>query len=92
MIELNPNVYSHYVTISSQFKYKYLIIDNQDTGGSRMVQAFLSGSLVFVVDSLIKNFYDDLFLPYEHYIPVKADLSNLEFQLKFYMRDENDKL
>ena len=75
-------MYSHYVTIANQYKYKYLIIDNQDTGGSRMVQAFLSGSLVFMVDSPIKNFYDDLFLPYEHYIPIKADLSNLEFQLK----------
>lgn len=36
-----------------------------------MVMAMLSGSLVFIVDSPIANFYDTVFEKWIHYIPVK---------------------
>lgn len=43
----------------------------------RYASQLLNDQLVFKVDTPFFNFYSRFFLPYEHYIPVKYDLSDL---------------
>lgn len=43
----------------------------------RYASQLLNDQLIFKVDTPFFNFYSRFFLPYEHYIPVKYDLSDL---------------
>jgi len=44
----------------------------------RYASQLLNNQLVFKVDTPFFNFYSRFFLPYEHYVPVRYDLSDLK--------------
>jgi hypothetical protein len=59
----------------SKFRYG---LNLDGTGFSeRYASQLLNDQLIFKVDTPFFNFYSRFFLPYEHYIPVKYDLSDL---------------
>lgn len=68
----------HYISMCDQVKNYKFLIDIEGRGYSGRLKFFLwSHRPVLLVDRLFKEyFYKDL-IPWEHYIPVKRDLSDL---------------
>lgn len=59
--------------------YRYLLdIDGWSNSSSGCFRKLLSGNLVFKVESNWEQWYYDQIKPWEHYIPIKKKLSDLE--------------
>ncbi|KAF7363135.1 CAP10 domain-containing protein [Mycena venus] len=58
------------------YKYKYAIDVDGTTFSGRFLGLLRSGSLVFK-STLFEEYFNDWLRPYEHYVPVLADLSDL---------------
>lgn len=72
-----------YISLSDHTKYKYLI-DIEGRGYSGRLKLLLfSKRVLFVQERLWKEFYHFDMIPYEHYIPIKNDLSDLIDQIHF---------
>jgi hypothetical protein len=71
------------VTMNEQMKYKY-VLDIEGNASAYRLGYFLSfKSLLLKVDSEYKIWLDDFLKPYEHYIPIKKDFSNLAVILEW---------
>ncbi|KAJ7134463.1 glycosyl transferase family 90-domain-containing protein [Mycena epipterygia] len=57
-------------------QYKYLLDVDGNTFSGRFLSLLKSGSLVFK-STVFEEYFNDWIQPYEHYIPVKPDLSDL---------------
>lgn len=76
------------LTPKEQSAYKYIINIDGHVTAYRLSIELSMGSVILLVDSPWKIWYSDLLVPYVHYVPVKADLSNLVEQIKWCR--END--
>ena len=54
-----------------------ITLDGWVSPWERGPQILYSESVPIIVDSLFSPLYKDSFIPWEHYVPVKNDLSNL---------------
>jgi hypothetical protein len=87
---LFENAETHYVPISEQNKYKYLVsLDGEAASWSRPQIISFSGSLL-LYQTDYKQWFQDAMKPYYNYIPIKSDLSNLLTQID-WARDNPDK-
>ncbi|KAJ7758516.1 glycosyl transferase family 90-domain-containing protein [Mycena maculata] len=66
------------------YHYKYLLDVDGNTFSGRFLSLLRSGSLVF------KEYFNDWIRPYEHYIPVKPDLSNLVEKIDWALAHEEE--
>ncbi|KAJ7641129.1 glycosyl transferase family 90-domain-containing protein [Roridomyces roridus] len=64
------------------YAFRYAMDVDGTTFSGRFLALLRSGSLVFKA-TLFEEFFNDWLRPFEHYIPVKADLSDLVQQLKW---------
>ncbi|KAJ7910582.1 glycosyl transferase family 90-domain-containing protein [Mycena leptocephala] len=71
------------------YMYKYLLDVDGNTFSGRYAALLKSGSLVFK-STAFQEFFSDWIRPYEHYIPVKLDLSDLVDRLKWAMENEEE--
>jgi hypothetical protein len=71
------NLYTVGNKIGKHGKYKYLISVPSYTIDPDLGFYLSMGGLVFKVDSDYSSWYDNLLKPYQHYLPIKKDLSNL---------------
>jgi hypothetical protein len=72
--------FKQFMPVSCINTYKYLIdIDGNSNAWSGLFQKLLSGSVVLKVESedRFRQWYYDRLIPWEHYIPIKKDLSDL---------------
>lgn len=77
-----PELVGHSITPQDSLIYKYLIdIDGNTCAWSRLYWTLLSNSVVFkqVTDNI--EWYYCAIEPYKHFIPIKADLSDLPNQI-----------
>ena len=86
----NEKVINNYISLPDLTKYKYLL----DIGGNgysgRLKYLLYSKRPILLIDrNYVEYFHDDL-KPYEHYIPVKMDLSDLLDQVE-WMKQNPDK-
>lgn len=65
------------LTMQEQTEFKYLLDIEGHVGAFRLSYELSSGSLVLLVESQWKIWYQDMIKPYVHYVPVKGDLSDL---------------
>ena len=73
-----------YVPIANQLRYKYqIIVDGVTIPFTGSYWKFLSGSLVFKQDSEDLMFFHGALVPWEHYIPVKNNLSDLSEKIQW---------
>lgn len=79
------NLYSQaFVSRSDQLQYKYLLnLDGTTSTYPGYLWRLLSNSLVVKQESSHEQWFYPLFKPYEHYVPVKHDLSDLEQVIKW---------
>jgi hypothetical protein len=73
-----------------QSQYKYIINVEGHVSAFRLSMELGMGSVVLIVESEWKLWYHDLLQPYVHYVPVKADLSNIISQIE-WCRNNDDK-
>ncbi|KAK7052661.1 CAP10 domain-containing protein [Favolaschia claudopus] len=71
------------------FKYKYVLDVDGNTFSGRYLGLLQSGSLVFKSTGFQEHFSDWL-KPFEHYIPVKVDLSDLVDRVRWAIENEEE--
>jgi hypothetical protein len=72
-----------YVSLEDHCTYKYLI-DLQGNGYSGRIKYLLfTGRPLFIQERKFKTFYHELLVPFEHFIPVKEDFSDLIEKIKW---------
>jgi hypothetical protein len=71
------------MTKPQQSDYKYILVAEGNVSAHRSASDLLLHSVMLLIDSMYTVWCSHLLIPYVHYIPVKADLSDLESQLKY---------
>lgn len=77
------------LTPEEQSKYKYIINIEGHVAAFRLSTELSMGCCILKVESPYKLWYSDILEPYVHYVPVKADLSNLESQVQWCIDNED---
>ena len=72
-----------------QSNYKYIINIDGHVSAFRLSLELSMGSVILLVDSEYKLWFHPMLKEYEHFVPVKSDLSNIYEQIKWCK--ENDK-
>ena len=74
-----------------QMKYKYLVdIDGVSCSGTSLKWKLLSGSLVMKQDSADVMWFSSQLIPWEHYVPLKKDVSDLVEKVLWARKNDED--
>lgn len=73
----NIGMSGNFLTMADQSKYKYIIHVDGNVNAYRLLATMLTGSLILRVTSQYTSWVDHMIQHKVHYIPVKADLSDL---------------
>jgi hypothetical protein len=73
----------------SQVQYKYLIAIDGNTCASSLKWQLFSNSVVLKNESDWIEWYDTALIPYQHYIPFQADLSDLLEKIEWLKQNDN---
>ena len=73
-----------------QAGYKYIVNVDGHVTAFRLSLELSMGSVILLVNSEWKIWYSHLLIPYEHYVPIKEDLSDIFEQIK-WCRDNDSK-
>lgn len=84
-----PFKISKTMTPYEQSRYKYIIHIDGHTTSFRLSLELAMGSVILMVKSDWKMWYSEFLKPYVHYIPVKADLSDLVDQIKWCVNNDD---
>jgi len=68
---------------ATQSNYKYILIAEGNVSAHRIASDLLLYSVILLIDSMYTVWCSHLLIPYVHYIPIKADLSDLKSQLQY---------
>lgn len=74
---------------NEQSKYKYIINVDGHVKAFRLSSELNSGSVILLVDSKWKLWYSDMLIPYEHYVPVKSDMTDLIEKVKWCRKNDS---
>lgn len=77
-----------FLSMTEQSKYKYMIHVDGNVAAYRLLKTMLLKSVILKVEGEYLLWVDYLLKPWKHYVPVKADLSDLEEMVKWCQ--END--
>jgi hypothetical protein len=66
-----------FMSFKDQQKYKYIINVDGHVKAFRLSYELKSGSVILMVESDYKLWYSDLLIPYEHYVPIAKDCSDI---------------
>jgi hypothetical protein len=82
---------SNSMSREDQMKYKYHILIDGHVAAFRLIWLLMFKSLILYVESEYNwsVWFQTLLKPYEHYIPIKKDLSNLADQIKWCKQNDN---
>lgn len=73
----------------NEFNHKYLLDIDGNTFSGRYLGMLRGNSLVFK-STIFTEFFEDWLRPFEHYVPVLPDLSDLEAKLRWAMENEKE--
>jgi len=88
----NPND-NHKVGFLSpvqQSEYRYIINIDGHTSAYRLSYEMGMGSCILLVDSKYKMWFRDYLVPYQHYVPVKKDLSDLVEKIEWCIDHDDE--
>ena len=74
---------------TEQSRHKYIIHIQGHVSAFRLSLEMSMGSVILMVDSPWKIWFSDMLKPYEHYVPVNANMDNLIDQIK-WCRDNDE--
>lgn len=78
------------MTQQEMLKFKYLLVLRGGDVGSSFYWTMNSGSLGLVMEGYFESFASGHFRPWEHFVPFKADLSDLEERLEWCRAHDAD--
>jgi len=84
-----PFSLTNYMPLSEQCLYKYIIHVDGHVSAFRLSTMLTLNCVSLIVQSPWKMWYSDLLVPYEHYVPIKSDLSDLFEQIQ-WCKDNDD--
>lgn len=71
-----------------QSKYKYVVNVDGHVTAYRLSLELSMGVVILLAESDWKVWYSDMLVPYEHYVPVKKDLSDLIEKIKWCRKND----
>ena len=77
-----------FLTWYDALRYRAALVVDGNTVADRLPFVMASATAVIKVDSPRREAFYSLLRPYEHYVPVRADLSDLEAQLRWALANE----
>jgi hypothetical protein len=87
----NHGKVAKFYALCDQQQYKYMLsLDGLVSGWERFYQILYSESVPVLVESKYSPIYQKYWVPYVHYVPVKADLSDLLERLE-WLRTNDEK-
>lgn len=78
-----------YMSLAEQSQYKYIVHIDGHVSAFRLSAMLSLNCVPLIVTSKWKLWYSHLLIPYEHFIPIKEDLSNLYEQIQ-WCKDNDD--
>jgi hypothetical protein len=72
-----------------QSSYKYIVNIDGHVSAFRLSLELNMGSVILLVDSDWELWYKKMLKPYEHYVPVKRDLSDIVDQIKWCRKNDD---
>ena len=79
-----------YPIVADLRQYQYVVDIEGSIGSLRFVSLLGNGAVVFKSASNHNKFFENVLKPFQHYIPVKSDLSNLVDQLEWARAHETE--
>jgi len=89
----NSDLIHNYFPIIESNRYKYQIdIDGNTNAWAGLFQKLLSGSAVLKVESPygFRQWYYDKLVPWEHFVPVKSDMSDLVENVRWLIGNDDE--
>ncbi|WP_026503655.1 glycosyl transferase family 90 [Butyrivibrio sp. NC3005] len=80
-MDIRSSLTSEHVSMNELTKFKYLLDIEGISWSSRRKILLFTGRPLFIVEDEWEEFFTDKLVPFVHYIPVKADLSDLTERL-----------
>lgn len=85
----NIGMSGNFLTMADQSKYKYIIHVDGNVNAYRLLATMLTGSLILRVTSQYTSWVDHMMQHKVHFIPVKADLSDLLDVIRWCRQNED---
>lgn len=79
----------NFMTLEEQKKYKYIVHIDGHVSAFRLSTMLGLNCCLLIVKSKWKVWYSDMLKPYEHYIPIEEDLSDLYEQIEWCKNNED---
>ena len=79
----------NFMNLEKQSEHKYILNIDGHVKAFRLGNELRMGSVVLLVDSPYTLWFQDKLIPYEHYVPVKDDLSDLEKQINWCIKNDD---
>jgi len=73
----------NFIDHETQIKFKYLIYIEGNSAAYRLSYMLSRNSVILKVESKYMLWFEHLLVPYEHYVPIKSDLSDLADIIKW---------
>ncbi len=73
-----------------QAQYKYIVHVDGHVSAFRLSYEMGSGSVILLADSKYRMWFRKYLVPYKHYVPVKADLSDLYEQIRWCKENDEE--
>jgi serine/threonine protein kinase len=83
-----PYLLANRLSLQQQSEYKYILNLEGNVAAYRLSYELSSGSVILLAKSKWKMWYNNILIPYTHYVPVQEDLSDLITQIIWCI--END--
>jgi len=77
------------LSLNEQSNYKYIIHIQGHVQAYRLSMELASYSVVLLVESKYKLWYEHLLKPWEHYVPISEDLSDLEEKVNWCVKNDD---
>jgi len=77
-----------FMSFQQQSAYKYILDIDGSTGSSRKAHIIGSGSVLFNQKSPWKRWFEPLFIPFVHYVPVNTNLEDLRNKVLWARRND----
>lgn len=93
LVTQDPNLFPFSLktplTTVEQAHYKYIVNVDGHVAASRLGAELATGSVILKVRSEWKLWFSDMLEPYVHYVPIKADLSDLIEQIEWCIANDD---
>lgn len=90
---INPQIIKNrvgFMKLNEKIRYKYILNLEGHVSAFRLGYEFSLGSVILLADSKYYLWFSYLLKPYEHYIPIKEDLSDLIEKIKWCRESDKE--